>query len=128
MSESPATPKKVWKTSASSSGRSEIPPFSVSWQLRMKALSALVSIQWRRPRIDSAERTHLLGEGGKGMGRLDSEEGFERGRTQARRGAKEASSCSCAPAVAHVRELLGSPVQPATLHLWRARARSGRDI
>lgn len=68
ISESPATPKNVWKTSASSSGRSEIPPFSASWQLRMKAPSASVSIQWRRPRMESAERTHLRAQGGAGLG------------------------------------------------------------
>ena len=58
ISDRPAMPKKVWYTSAMSSGRSEMPPSSSSWQLRMKRERAAWSIQCSRPRMAKQDMHH----------------------------------------------------------------------
>ena len=57
-SESPPTPKNVWKTSGQLPGRSAMPPSGRSWHLRMKLRSRAPSIQWSAPSMRSTERIH----------------------------------------------------------------------
>lgn len=56
--DNPAIPNRVWKISATSPGRSLIPPETSSWHARIKFCMALRSIQSRQSSIDSEDNTH----------------------------------------------------------------------
>ena len=58
--DSPATPKCVWKTSAAFSGRSAMPPFSVSCAESMNSINFSELIQCILFSVERAERTQKL--------------------------------------------------------------------